>query len=347
MAQVAGNAVFEESRNINQGSIIFYVVLSYIPIVNLRLIKHLAILSFALHRLIGTLLLMLPCVVLYAQAYTIEGTVKSTENGQAIPFVAVSIKNSGTGITADAMGRFKLRLKEHHLTDTLTFSAIGYSNLSLPVKKIINGGLKREVHEVNQNVYNKTFYLSPTPVALGTIEVRAKRVRWKEVKVGYNMSKGAALWHEFEPLDTLLSGVTGQEIGNNFRSGKYPVYLKDFNFGLHGSGNLAVAIRVRIYSIRNSLPHKSLLDRDIVVKIPPHHTGWIKVNLAQYNIKLEEDFAVALEWINEANRLNGNSLMTFAKIPKDQVTFYRDDRTAPWKKLHATSIGMYVSLLYE
>ncbi|NEM97433.1 carboxypeptidase-like regulatory domain-containing protein [Pontibacter burrus] len=347
MAQVSRNAVSKEYRCIYQGRIIFYGVLSYIAIVNLKHIPFLAMLSIVPKRLIGTLLFMLPCVMLYAQTYSIEGTVKSAENGQSIPFVAVGLKNSSTGITADGRGKFKLSLKAQNLTDTLYFSAIGYSNLLIPVKKLIGREFKKEIYDSNQNSYNKAFYLSPKPVALGTVEVKASSVKWKEVRVGYNISKGASSWHEFEPLDTLLSGVTGQEIGNNFRTKKYPVYLKDFNFGLHGSGNLAVTIRLRIYSIRNNLPHESLLDRDIVVKIPRHHTGWIKVNLEQYNIKLDQDFAVALEWINEANSLNRNSLMTFAKIPKDQITFYRDAKTSLWRKLHATSIGMYVSLLYE
>jgi hypothetical protein len=303
--------------------------------------------SISISKLIAALILFLWCMPSYGQTTTISGVAKSTANGKAVPFVTVRIKHSGTGITADARGKFILSLRRHHLADTITLSALGYHDLHVPIKRLLQGKQDVQGAAAEGASYDFTFSLSPKRLELGTVEIKARPVKWKETKVGFNMDKGAPFQHEFEPLDTVLSGVMGQEIANSFRVRKYPVHLKDLNFGLLGSGNMAVRIRVRIYSLRNDLPHESLLAKDIVVKIPPHHTGWIRVNLERYHIMLDQDFAVALEWINEANQFNSNSLMTFARMPKQQVTSYRSSGDAAWKKLRSTSIGMYVTLLHE
>ncbi len=262
-------------------------------------------------------------------------------------YAAVSIKNSNVGTTADARGKFTLSLRNTHLADTIVLSALGYHILYIPVKHVLALKQHEQSGDRGSEAYAYTFMLSPKRLELGTVEIKANPVKWKESKVGYNIDKGTSFRHEFEPLDTVLRGITGQEIANSFRVRKYPVHLKDFNFGLHGSGNMPVRVRVRIYSLRNNLPHESLLTDDVVVKIPPHHTGWIKVNLERYNITLQHDFAVALEWINEANQYNSNSLMTFARVPKEQVTTYRSSGNDPWKRLRYTSIGMYVTVLHQ
>ncbi|WP_347157527.1 carboxypeptidase-like regulatory domain-containing protein [Pontibacter chitinilyticus] len=257
--------------------------------------------------------------------------VKSYADKEAVPFAAVGSRSRGTGTTADAKGHFTLSLKSYSSNDTLVFSAVGYQPLSATVQEILSGKDGNGCFGRQPGTNELVVYLKPKPLLLHTVEVKAKHSRWKASQVGYNIGKGSPFVQEFAPTDTLLSSVSGQEIGNNFHFRKYPVRLQDFNFGLHGSGNLSVTVRLHIYSLKGKLPHKKLLQKEIVVNIPPHYTGWIKVPLEKYNILLNQDFAVVLDWVNEANKLNNNSLMTFARMPKSQITFYRASAAASWK----------------
>ncbi|WP_369750971.1 hypothetical protein [Pontibacter sp. BAB1700] len=53
--------------------------------------------------------------------------------------MGIKKKNLGTASRPD--GSFTLNLKEEYRHDTLTFSAIGYHELSLPISSILSGGL--------------------------------------------------------------------------------------------------------------------------------------------------------------------------------------------------------------
>ena len=296
-------------------------------------------------RVVGTLLLVFTSLASSAQSIT--GFIRNKISGEALPFAAIGIKQKGIGTTADVNGQFSLHLKNSNLPDTLSILAVGYQELALPVKVILadkeTAGSFRKTPGTNEI----TFFLQPKQTSLRPIEITGKVKKWKAAEVGFNMDKDITYQHEFAPKDTLIKSIPGQEIGNIIRFKKYPAHLQDFNFGLHGSGNLPVTVRLHIYSLKNNLPYKKLLPKDVVIMIPPHCTGWIKVNLKPYNITLHQDFAVVLEWINEANKLTSNSLLTFNNMPKDQITVYRESDVKPWKILPTTSIGMYVTLLYE
>jgi TonB-linked SusC/RagA family outer membrane protein len=82
-------------------------------------------------RKIPLLLSMLVCLcsLAFGQAGSISGQIKD-EAGTPIAYATVKIKNSSTGSSADAQGRYKINAKSG---DVLVFSAIGYGQTELPV----------------------------------------------------------------------------------------------------------------------------------------------------------------------------------------------------------------------
>jgi len=69
------------------------------------------------------------CSLAFGQAGSISGQIKD-EAGTPIAYATVKIKNSSTGSSADAQGRYKITAKSG---DVLVFSAIGYGQTEVPV----------------------------------------------------------------------------------------------------------------------------------------------------------------------------------------------------------------------
>lgn len=75
-------------------------------------------------RLIGILLLLLPCTLLFAQKKQISGVVKEASTGNTLPGVSVSVSGKSTSATqTNEDGEFTISAIEG---DTLTFSYIGF-----------------------------------------------------------------------------------------------------------------------------------------------------------------------------------------------------------------------------
>ncbi len=64
---------------------------------------------------------------------TISGKVVSSKNGNLLPFVAVSIKNSPFGTITNIDGEFILKIEPENANDTIIFSCLGYSPSYVPV----------------------------------------------------------------------------------------------------------------------------------------------------------------------------------------------------------------------
>ncbi|PTN06748.1 DUF5686 family protein [Mangrovibacterium marinum] len=105
-------------------------------------------------------LLLLFTSILVSQAYgqqkLLKGTVTDLETGQPIPFVNIVIKHSTTGTTTDTLGNFSLRFPT--LTDTLYFTAIGYS----PVSKLLP---REDMLRIGVTLKPETFDISEVQVA--------------------------------------------------------------------------------------------------------------------------------------------------------------------------------------
>ncbi|MCC9137803.1 carboxypeptidase-like regulatory domain-containing protein [Pontibacter silvestris] len=273
-----------------------------------------------------------------AVAVTIKGTVIDEKTQLVIPYANILVVDQEKHIQADSKGEFAFTVASEKETSRIVVSSLGYVSQEFSVAELL-----KKSYGSNE----MRLPLRPKNVSLNEVEIEAEAEKYKEMIVGYNMHKYSDFHHEFQPLDSLIVKPPGQEIGNKFQSKKYPVYLQDITFSLAGSGNLKVMVAIHIYALKNNLPQKGLLPENVIVQIPPHHTGWITVNLNKYNLSLTDDFAVVVEWLNDANKLSDNSLTTFASKPKGQVTYYRKSDDTPWQVLKSTSIGMYVTLLHK
>ncbi|PRY14213.1 carboxypeptidase-like protein [Pontibacter ummariensis] len=271
------------------------------------------------------------------EALTVKGIVLDEKTHLPVPYANIAVLNNLTGTQTNARGEFVLSLKAGPEA-RIKVTSVGYIAKEYQVSALL--GAQR------RSGYVKLF-LKPDNVKLGTVEVKTKAGKWKTTKAGFNIDQGSVYHHTFEPVKGAVPKASGQEIGNRIQLKKYPADVQSISFGLTGSGDFGLVAGVRLYSLKDNKPSKNLLPENVQVQVPPHHTGWITVKLDQYRIRLHEDVAVVIEWLNEENKLTKNSLLTFASFPKEQVIYYRNTAEEPWKVLRDRSIGMYLTVLQE
>lgn len=120
----------------------------------------------------GAIRLLLPLVALliftdttHSQSVTkVTGTIKDAKTGEALPFVNVTFINSYVGTTTDLDGKFSIDTR--FPTDSLQASYLGYTSLSLPVKK----GQKQDL----------IFNMNSESLVLESVTVSAKKKKYSK-----------------------------------------------------------------------------------------------------------------------------------------------------------------------
>ncbi|MFD3004037.1 carboxypeptidase-like regulatory domain-containing protein [Pontibacter toksunensis] len=273
---------------------------------------------------------------------SIKGTVLDKATNTPIPFASVSVVGKEHHVQANGEGYFTLLLHPEDKVHSVKASSLGYTSCEFKLASLLeragSGGVR--------------LYLDPKHRSLKEVEVTAKAQKWKAQRVGYHIDEGTPFHYKFDPSDTIKARGAGQEIGTRIKVRRKQAVVQSVSFGLAGSGNAPIRVGVKLYSIKYNLPYRGLLSKPAIIRIEPHHTGWITVDLEQHNITVEDDFAFAIEWLSETTRLNSSSLMAFATTPKGQITYYRPADMGPWRirksgLLDVKSIGMYATLLYQ
>ncbi|MFD3002605.1 carboxypeptidase-like regulatory domain-containing protein [Pontibacter toksunensis] len=270
----------------------------------------------------------------------IKATVLDKATNAPIPFASVSVVGREYQVQANDKGYFTLMLRPEEKLHAVKVSSLGYVSREFKVESLLD----------KTGSGGAMVYLESQHRSLKEVEVTAKAQKWKAQQVGYHIDEGTPFHYKLAPSDTVIAGTAGQEIGTRIKVKRKQAVVQSVSFGLAGLGNAAVKVGVKLYSIKDNLPHRNLLAKPAIIRIEPHHTGWITVDLEKHNITVEDDFAFAIEWLSETTRLNSSSLMAFATTPKGQVTYYRPAEAGPWRirksgLLDVKSIGMYATLL--
>ena len=185
-------------------------------------------------------------------------------------------KNIGTATRPD--GSFKISLKAENCQDTLTFSAIGYNELSLPVASLLPGGMS-------------TFELSEKTTSLREVVINSKVTKVK--KFG-TTSRNPFLYGSAETTQTDDISELGKYINLNNKTSEIlsaTVYLRSIK---HDSA----AFRINLYKNENGLPGERLVEKSIIKRLPLTQ-GWVTVPLEDYSLVVNEDFFLGIEYLPE------------------------------------------------
>ncbi len=213
----------------------------------------------------------------------VHGTVVDAVSGRPLPYVNIGVQDAARGTVSDEVGRFSL---ETGSADRLVFSALGYTSKALAVSEILVAD---------------TVALRPAAYALPTVDVRASSLAGEVSLFGVrNDTRGHSI--------AFGSPQLGAEIGSPIRLGG-PVWLESAHFVLNHAKGDSLLFRVNIYRFEDGEVGQQLLPEDIYI-LEKQRPGIFSVDLTSYELVLEGDIFLSLEWLRNFDEL-GNRGITF------------------------------------
>ena len=224
--------------------------------------------------------------MVFAQT-VLKGVVIDTETNKPVPYVSIGIINKPEGSVSNAGGEFEITL-DAKITDndTLVFSSIGYQSkafLVCDLERIFKKGplnilLKKSVYELKQVVISSKH---------AHVKILGYETTSKLLGLGFGTNSLGSQGGVRIPIkhpNTNIESLSFFIIRNPFES---------------------LTFRVNIYEFNGGKPGNNILNDNVIFKVGNKQAGKITVDLTNYNIYVNKDVLIALEWIGSKPATTG------------------------------------------
>ncbi|WP_350287405.1 carboxypeptidase-like regulatory domain-containing protein [uncultured Croceitalea sp.] len=253
---------------------------------------------------------------------TLTGKIVASINGNPLPYVNIGIINKSIGTVTDFDGNFELSIYRSNYKDSVRISSVGLKSKTLLVSNFISVLKADPVIEMNEKIEE-----------LSEVIVSNRKLK---TKVLGNRSKSRKNLYEAS------ADMLGSEIGVKIKIKNGPSLLKKFTTRVLTKRYVGFKFRLNFYDIKEGLPNRNLLTKNIIIDAKDIEDGWIHVNLEPYDVYVEDDFFVTLEWIQG----DGKRKLKFPASLFGPVVVERETSQAKWNKHTTASIGFNVTVQY-
>ncbi|SFH25015.1 carboxypeptidase-like regulatory domain-containing protein [Pontibacter chinhatensis] len=267
-----------------------------------------------------TLLLLLFSFTTEAQSIKLQGRVLASESGQPLPYVNIGIRNKNIGTASDAQGRFILALPSERAQDTLTFSAVGYQELPVPVRALASM-VPLEVR------------LQEKVTGLQEVEVHSRKPKLRRLGVTGRLPVVWGNPDQREEKDIY-------EFANFIKVSGKPTELLSAHFYLTSTKLDSALFRINLYRNDNGLPGDRLVEQPIVRRFSTKE-GWLTVDLEPFGIHTDEDFFLGIEYL-PATGSDRLAIMLGGKLGGS--SYSRKASLGSWEKFVGASLSGYVTV---
>ncbi len=244
--------------------------------------------------------------VLLSGQTKISGTVIDFDDKSNLSFVNIGIKNKNIGTVCSDLGAFSILINEKHLNDTLTFSIVGYNELSLSIRQIIAS--KKEI-----------FPLKVKAIQLKQVAITARKL----VENKYGIKKTNPKLHF---VDASINQKDIFEIAQLIKLSPYSSKLTSINLLINKPSADSGNFRVNFYDFDGIKPTKRLVEINITEK-RAITSGWLKFDLRKYNIYLKGQIIASIEFIPDKKN---NSIHYEVKLGGTSQSFVRSSSLGEW-----------------
>lgn len=261
-----------------------------------------------------------------AQEKTIHGVILDSLK-KTIKYANIGVLNKPVGTVSDENGKFKFILEDIKESDTLRVSCLGFKTKQIILKDILN----RE-EDLNIILENYTEKLD---------EIKINKSNLKNYSEGKDKTDTK---HQVIFANPNYKNLNlGSEIGKKFSLGtKKPSLLTEFKFYIKDNNFEKVKFRINVYKIKNNKPDIKINKENIIVEVEHKLTDWVNVDLSQFDINIQEDIIVTVEWIEHSN--DGNKLNLPIIIPSFGSThYYKFGSQGTWEKYGKISSSMILN----
>jgi pimeloyl-ACP methyl ester carboxylesterase len=280
-----------------------------------------------MNRLVGLLagLLWVLTTPSWAQNRVLEGVVLDQVTQRPVPFATVGVPSQSVGTAANEAGVFRLILPATVSPAAVVVSSVGYEAANVPTW--LAG--------------SQVIRLHPAQVSLGEVVVRGGKMKTKTFgRTGASTFMVARMYTEPD----LVSDELAKEQGTIVPVDPYCV-LRDVNFFVAFNRFHSVKFRLQLYSVRQGLPDRPLLRRNIFVDVTQPR-GWVRVDLLADSLVLRglEEVAVTLQWVHSEAQEGSPKAFGIAAVPTPgHSLLFRDKSQAPWRAVKPGNLSLYLT----
>lgn len=250
------------------------------------------------------------------------GQVIDADTEEPLPYVNIGLVNQNIGTVTDEAGYFELEVPGNGYADaTLRFSMIGFEPQDFMLQEYRD-----------QKIL--TIPLQEKATALEEVVLTTKRNKY-QTKILGNKTTSQLIYAAF------TTNKLGNEMGFLVRGRKNPMILKKFNVSLVENDYGPIRFRLNFYDLKDGLPNETLLNENIIVETDIQ-SGIVSKDLTPYEIVIDQDFFVAIEWIEDL----GPGKLFFSGGFFGSPLIAREVSQGTWSKVGSASVGMNVEVRY-
>lgn len=259
-----------------------------------------------------------------ASAQTFSGIIFDAETKQPLPYVSIGVINRGTGTVAQPGGEFHIQLPDELNGDTVKLSMIGYKSQFYIVSEFKDLCTSKNI-----------FFLSPDVNELSEVIIRPRDT--KTIRIGNEFnSPNISAGFTTDDLGSELGTVMKVKHGRTY-------FLKTVVFNIAKCNYDSILFRVNIYDFEDGKPGVILQTIPLYVKVVRDQRQ-ILLDLTSYDITVDHDFIISLEWILDLPDKEKN-FMFCAGLIGNRI-FYRKTSQDSWSTV-PLGIGNYCEVEYE
>lgn len=261
------------------------------------------------------------CIPVLNAQYILQGRIIDALTKEPLPFVNVGVLRKEFGTVSNEDGFFFLEVPDVFAKETLRFSMIGFDERDF------------QVADLEAILFsNNTLVLAEQTTFLEEVVLTAEK-KW-DTRVSGNATTSKLL----------ITGFTSNQLGNEIalfvKVKKTPAYIEGIQFSVVENIYPEVRFRVNVYSSEYRFPDENILKENIFVTLKQSE-GIISVDLKEYDILVDDDVFISLEWIDEDL---GSEGLWFSAGVFGKSIYARSTSQAEWKKQRGLSLGMSVTL---
>ena len=261
------------------------------------------------------------CIPVLNAQYILQGRIIDALTKEPLPFVNIGVLKKELGTVSNEDGFFFLEVPDVFAKETLRFSMIGFDERDFQVADL-------EAILLSDN----TLVLAEQTTFLEEVVLTAEK-KW-DTRVSGNATTSKLL----------ITGFTSNQLGNEIalfvKVKKTPAYIEGIQFSVVENIYPEVRFRVNVYSSEYRFPDGNILKENIFVTLKQSE-GIISVDLKEYDILVDDDVFISLEWIDEDL---GSEGLWFSAGVFGKSIYARSTSQAEWKKQRGLSLGMSVTL---
>ena len=244
-----------------------------------------------------------------SQEIEMSGIIINNTTQQPIEYVNIGVLNKNQGAISNPKGKFTLTVSKKFETDSITISHINYYPIKLPV----------------ENFKNKTIFLEPKTTELSEVVVSNKKRRTRKI--------GVKSFNRFLSIRTVSEKNDIIEVAQRINIPSKEIKVKTVNFNIRKWSEIdGLKIRINFYININNAPGEKLIQKNIIKEIPPlTSSGWISIDLEEYDIYISEDFFVGIEFIPN---FSNSTIVDMGAILTKGKGYRRINSLGTWGKLN-------------